>query len=70
MSRKISKTPEGNIFIGVAICQDAGLEFATLSEKRVQHRYFDVKCVKFLKMDPYRTTANGCIWAFGSVLGN
>ena len=34
--RKISQTSEENIFIGVAICRDAGLELATLLEKRVQ----------------------------------
>ena len=33
--RKISQTSKENFFIGVVICQDAGLGPTTLSEKRV-----------------------------------
>ena len=68
--RKISQTSEENIFIEVVICQDAGLELATLSEKRVQHRCLAVKFLKFLKTASCRTTENGFFWTFGSVLGN
>ena len=47
-SEKFRKLHIKNIFTGVVICQDAGLDFATLSEMRVQHSCFVVKFVNFL----------------------
>ena len=47
-----------NIFIGVVFCKDVGLELATLSEKKVQRRFFAVKFVEFLKTASCRTTEN------------
>ena len=65
--RKMSRTSEENIFTGVAIFEDAGLEPATLSGKRVQYRRFAVKFVKFLETASCITNENDYFWTFGSV---
>ena len=71
MFRKISQTSEENIFIRVAICQDAGLELATLSGKRIQHRCFAMKFVKFFSKqfhaEQLRTTVFGSSEAFWEI---
>ena len=49
-----------NIFIGVVFCKDVGLELATLSEKRVQRRFFALDLWNFSKQlhaEQLRTTA-------------